>query len=99
MKLVSSIVSGLAGAIVIRIIQAAVRNRKSDAHKAVLNGHIKHDTHKSRSVKWTKVGLYLAGAALSAAIARWLEHQDEQHIVSPLNPPIESYKPIIDITV
>lgn len=98
MKLVSSIVSGLAVAIAIKIIQAAVRNRKFLAHKAARNGHIK-DAPKERSIKWTRVGLYLAGAVVSAAIARWLEQQDEQHIVSPLNPPIESYKPVIDITV
>ena len=99
MKLFSSIVSGLAGVVTVKIIQAVVRNRKSLAQKAGLNGKVGQHEQASKSGKWMTIGLYLAGAVVSAALARWLENRDQQSTVSPFNPPIESYKPVIDITV
>jgi hypothetical protein len=45
------------------------------------------------------LGSALAGGLVSVAIIRWLEHRKKQSIVSPYNPPVESYKPVVDITV
>lgn len=99
MKLLSSIAAGLAGAAAISIIHAVLRNTKfSKTHKPALNGNGSHK-HENKSSTWMTIGLYLAGGLVSAAVARWLEHEDKQSIVSPLNPPVESYKPVIDITV
>jgi hypothetical protein len=71
--------------------------------KLGLNGNGAHSNgaHKKSgsSKKWITIGLYLAGGLVSAAVARWLENRNKQSIVSPLNPPVESYKPVIDITV
>lgn len=50
-------------------------------------------------MKWITIGLYLAVGLVSAAAARWLGNRNNRSIVSPLNPPVESYKPVIDITV
>lgn len=36
---------------------------------------------------------------IQAAVTRWLEHRKKQSLVSPYNPPQESYKPVVDITV
>jgi hypothetical protein len=49
--------------------------------------------------KWMTIGLYVAGGLVCAAALRWLKNRKKQSIVSPLNPPVESYKPVIDITV
>lgn len=70
--------------------------------KMGLNGNGAHNgshTHSNKSKKWITIGLYLAGGIVSAAVARWLENRHKRSIVSPLNPPVESYKPVIDITV
>lgn len=70
--------------------------------KMGLNGNGAHSngSHRSnKSRKWMTIGLYLAGGLVSAAVARWLENRNKQSIVSPLNPPVESYKPVVDITV
>jgi hypothetical protein len=104
MKLLSSLAGGLAGAITVSIIHAVLRNSKfSKTHKVGLNGNGAHSNgahkHDNKSSKWMTIGLYIAGGLVSAAVARWLDHQDKQSIVSPLNPPVESYKPVIDITV
>ena len=103
MKLLSSLAGGLAGAVTVSIIHAVLRNTKfSKPHKIGLNGNGEHSNgahkHDNKSSKWMTIGLYLAGALVTAAVARWLE-RDKQSIVSPLNPPVESYKPVIDITV
>ena len=97
MKLLSSIAGGLAGAVTVKIIHAVVRNKKS-LHKLGLNGN-GHHASTEKSSKWMTIGLYLAGTLVSAAVARWLENREKQSIVSPLNPPVESYKPVVDITV
>jgi hypothetical protein len=103
MKLLSSIAGGLAGAVTVSIIHAVLRNSKFTRHRFKLNGNGAHSngSHKyeHKSSKWTTIGLYLAGGLVSAAVARWLEQEDKQSVVSPLNPPVESYKPVIDITV
>jgi hypothetical protein len=36
---------------------------------------------------------------IQVAVKRWLEHRNKQSAVSPYNPPVESYKPVVDITV
>jgi hypothetical protein len=36
---------------------------------------------------------------VSAAVTRWLDKRKKQSTVSPYNPPVESYKPVVDITV
>src|SRR5687768_655797 len=103
MKLLSSLAGGLAGVVTVSIIHAVLRNSKLTKHNKIglngnghSNGSHKHDNKFS---KWTTIGLYLAGGLVCAAVARWLEHEDKQSIVSPLNPPVESYKPVVDITV
>jgi hypothetical protein len=102
MKLISSLAGGLAGAITVTIIKKVLRNTSTDT-KLGLNGngaHINEAHNKSgSSKKWITIGLYLAGGLVTAAVARWLENRNRQSIVSPLNPPVESYKPVIDITV
>jgi putative effector of murein hydrolase len=103
MKLISTLAGGLAGAITVSIIKKVLRNTSPNA-KPLLNGkgaHIINGAHKNSgsSAKWSTIGLYLAGGLVSAAVARWLEIRNKQSIVSPLNPPVESYKPVIDITV
>jgi hypothetical protein len=70
--------------------------------KMGLNGNGAHNgshTHGNKSKKWMTIGLYLAGGLVSAAVARWLENRNKRSIVSPLNSPVESYKPVVDITV
>lgn len=52
-----------------------------------------------QSKNLVRIGLYLAGGMLIAAITRRLKNRNKQSIVSPLNPPVESYKPVVDITV
>ncbi len=36
---------------------------------------------------------------IQVAVTRWLERRKKQSAVSPYNPPVESYKPVVDITV
>jgi hypothetical protein len=50
--------------------------------------------------KWVTIALYLAGGLVSAMVIRWMERRNSRsQLVSPYNPPMESYKPVIDITV
>ena len=68
--------------------------------KLGLNGSMNGShTEMAKSRKWLTVGLYLAGGLVSAAVAKWLENRRKQSLVSPYNPPVESYKPVVDITV
>jgi hypothetical protein len=54
---------------------------------------------KPATFKRKNTGLYLAGGLVSVLIIRWLMNRRKQSLVSPLNPPVESYKPVVDITV
>lgn len=92
MKMIPGIAGGLAGAIAVKLIRKAMRSSRKTAH---LNGSHK----KTGSGTLVNIGLGVAGLLVSAAISRWIENHYKQSLVSPYNPPAESYKPVMDITV
>ena len=56
-------------------------------------------TDAGKKHKWVTIALYLAGGLVSAMVIRWMDRRSRSQLVSPYNPPMESYKPVIDITV
>jgi hypothetical protein len=40
----------------------------------------------------------MAGAIIVVMVTRWAVNRNK-HLVSPNHPPVESYKPVVDITV
>lgn len=85
MKLKSSLAGGLAGAITVIVIHQ------------VLNSATKR--RKWKKGQWMIAGVDLAAGLVSAAVMHCLENRKRKPVVSPFNPPVESYKPVVDITV